>query len=357
MQLALQHVAPEAAARYVQQSRGRRERGGDYRESEKLLPRRGEKPVDEDGEHRVRVGDSAAEHDAREGAREVCAADDHRKREHRKRRGLARLLLAAQREMALDELRLRPDADRRDDCEEDYVKPARAARKREESVVRALRRRERRKPAQPLRGAADRVEERDEQRAYADDHDEPLQSLGVKHAAQPAPDDRKADHSDEQSERRVHRNRDDARDHHRRALKDRRAVDDQQDDGNRAYKGLEERSLVSLREKLRRRARVELPLPQPRRPREVSVDEPRSEPDVAGRDEQHLKAEKVAEPAEADERDRRDIRGDIGERLHRDADLAGQQRVVAARVLRDKDEYKSVAGPEQHEGGHLTSPS
>ena len=96
-------------------------------ESEKLLARRGEKPVDKDGEHRVRVGDSAAEHDAREGAREVRSAVDHGEREHRKRRSLARLLLAAQRAMALYELRLRPDADRRDDGEEDYVKPARAA--------------------------------------------------------------------------------------------------------------------------------------------------------------------------------------------------------------------------------------
>lgn len=341
----------------MEQSGGGGERGRDDCQRKKLLSYRGQEVMHKGREHGVGVRDAVAEHHPGERACEVSPAHHHGEREHREGGRLFRLLHTAQREVALDQLRLRPDADGGHYREKDDVEAAGAAGEGEKSVIGPFGRRQCGELLQSRDGAAYRSEERDQQRADADYHHKPLDGFGVQHSAQAAPDDREADDRHQRHQRRVHGDREHSRHHHGRALKDRGAVDDEKNDGDGAEKGLQDRYLVGFGQQLRRCARVELSLPEARRPGEEPVNEPGAEPDVAGGYEQHLQPEEVAEAAEAHQSHGGDVGGDIGERLHDDADLTGQQRVVAARVFGDEDENEGVAYPERREGEHFTSPS
>ena len=325
---------------------GRRQRRGNDGQHENMQGELGEQHLYEPRHDFVWAGDFGKDEPGKR-CREVGPAHEHRQDEHGERRGFLELARIGDGEVALHHLRLGPHRDGGHDDQREDEQPPFPAGQGDEPVVGEIAGGKGRQRLHTFPRAADLGEDGPHEHEHTHEHDDALHGFGVEDPAQSADEDGEPHDDRHQPDERPDGHGEDLGQQERRPLDDRRAVYAEEQGKNKGHRPRQAGRAVPEAEQLRRGARAEAFLPLARWPRQEAVDGPRPEPDVARGHEQHLQAVGMGEPAEPDERHRRDVGGDIGEGLHAEPYGAAEHGVLAASLMHQKGEDREVAGPEQ----------
>ncbi len=150
-----------------------------------------------------------------------------------------------------------------------------------------------------LDGPAHSAEYGPDQHTYAHQHDEALHGLGVEHAAQAAHKHGKAHQQGHQPDQRPDRQRKNLRQQQSRALDHRRSIDPQKYRKEQGQGLAQKGAFMPLGQQLCRRAGLKVALTAPGGPGQKTIDDPGSQPDIAGCHQKHLQPVDISQTAEA----------------------------------------------------------